>query len=159
MKTRVIHAIQDDYPKDFAMCYGCGRLNDKGYGFRTGWNGDETLTIFEPKTEHMATFGYVYGGIIASFIDCHSTGSAALALHRENGYEPGDGIEAPKFVTASLSVDYIQPTPLEVPLQAVGALEKVHPKRWRIHTEVYAKDVLCAKGLVEAVVMPESFQK
>lgn len=157
MTEKVIHAIQDEYPDDFSMCYGCGRLNEQGHRFRTGWNADGTITIYEPRSEHTAIPGFVYGGIIASFVDCHGTGSAALALHRENGHEPGDGIDAPRFVTASLQVDYIKPTPQEVPLKAVGQLEKVHPKRWRVHTDVFAGDELCAKGVVEAVVMPDSF--
>lgn len=158
MTEKVIHAIQDEYPDDFAMCFGCGRLNEKGYRFRTGWNGDETITIYEPEAEHTAIPGFVYGGIIASFVDCHGTGSAALALHREKGHEPGDGVDAPRFVTASLRVDYIKPTPQEVPLIAIGKIEKVHPKRWKIHTEVFADGVLCVTGVVEAVVMPDTFR-
>lgn len=157
MIEQVKHAIQDEYADDFAMCYGCGRLNEAGLKFRTGWQGDQTVTIFTPRPEHSAIPGFIYGGIIASFIDCHGTGSASLALHRENGHEPGDGISPPRFVTASLHVDYIKPTPADVPLKAIGTLEKVHPKRWKVHTEVYAEGELCAKGYVEAVVMPKTF--
>src|SRR5690625_1378490 len=101
MKKEVVHAIQDEYPDDFAMCYGCGRLNEAGLHFRTGWLKDKTITIFTPKKEHTAIPGFVYGGILASFIDCHGTGSASLALHREKGHEPGDGVAPPRFVTAS----------------------------------------------------------
>lgn len=158
MTKKIIHAIQDDYPADFAHCFGCGRLNEKGHHFRTGWKGDQTITIYQPKKEHSAIPGFVYGGIIASFVDCHGTGSAALALHRENGHEPGDKIAPPRFVTASLHVDYLKPTPQDLPLEAIGTLEKIHPKRWKVHTEVYAEDVLCAKGYVEAVLMPDSFK-
>ncbi|HLS35831.1 MAG TPA: PaaI family thioesterase [Bacillota bacterium] len=157
MKKEVVHAIQDEYPDDFAMCYGCGRLNEAGLHFRTGWLKDKTITIFTPKKEHTAIPGFVYGGILASFIDCHGTGSASLALHREKGHEPGDGVAPPRFVTASLHVDYVKPTPQNVALQAVGTLEKVHLKRWRVFTEVYAEEELCAKGYVEAVVMPDTF--
>lgn len=157
MASKIIQAIQDEYPDDFAHCFGCGRLNENGYKFRTGWKDDQTRTIYTPKDEHQAIPGFVYGGLIASFIDCHGTGSAALALHRENGHEPGDGIDPPRFVTASLSVNFMKPTPQDVALVALGTLEKVHPKRWRIYTEVYANDVCTAKGTVDAVVMPDTF--
>jgi acyl-coenzyme A thioesterase PaaI-like protein len=155
----VMKAIQDDYPEDFAWCYGCGRLNEKGHHFRTGWDGEKTVTIYKPKEEHMALPGFVYGGLIASLIDCHGTGSAAIALHRKNGNEIGDGVEPPRFVTASLNVDFMKPTPAGVPLRAVGRVQEIHPKKWKVETEVFANEVLCARGQVVAVVMPSTFKK
>ncbi|EDL66381.1 hypothetical protein BSG1_03475 [Bacillus sp. SG-1] len=152
-------AIQDDYPDDFAWCHGCGRLNEKGHQFRTGWDGERTITIYEPKKEHMAMPGFVYGGLIASLIDCHGTGSAAIALHRKNGHEIGSGEEPPRFVTASLHVDFLKPTPAETPLKAYGYIQEIHPKKWKVETEVYANDQMCAKGEVVAVVMPDTFKK
>ena len=79
MTKEVVHAIQDEYPDDFAWCFGCGRLNEDGYHFRTGWQGEETVTYYEPSSKHIAIPGFVYGGLIASLVDCHGTGS--LHLH------------------------------------------------------------------------------
>ncbi|SDN27243.1 Acyl-coenzyme A thioesterase PaaI, contains HGG motif [Fictibacillus solisalsi] len=152
-------AVQDVYPDDYSWCYGCGKLNDKGHQLKTRWHGNKTETIYKPQPEHTAVPGFVYGGLIASLIDCHGTGSASLALHRKNGHEPGDGHEPPRFVTASLKVDFMKPTPHGIPLKAVGTLEEVHPKKWKVHTEVFAGDTLCVKGEVMAVVMPDSFLK
>ena len=157
METEIIHAIQDEYPDDFAQCFGCGRLNDQGYHFRTGWYGDQTKTIYTPHEEHTAIPGFVYGGFIASLVDCHGTGSASLALHRENGHEPGDGIAAPRFVTASLKVNFIKPTPQHVPLIVISTLENIHPKRWKVHAKVYADGKVCATGEVDAVVKTDTF--
>lgn len=150
-------AIQDEYPEDYAWCYGCGRLNKEGHHFRTGWQGDQTITIYNPQAEHTAIPGFVYGGLIASLIDCHGTGSASLALHRKNGHEAGDGVEPPRFVTASLKVEFLKPTPHGVPLTAIGTVEEIHPKKWIVHTEVFANDTICARGEVVAVVMPSTF--
>ncbi len=50
---------------------------------------------------------FLYGGLLASLIDCH--GSAALALHHKNGHEIGDGAEPPRFVTANMNVDFLKP--------------------------------------------------
>jgi acyl-coenzyme A thioesterase PaaI-like protein len=159
MEEKVLHAIQDDYPDDFAWCYGCGRLNETGHHFRTGWEGEKTVTVYTPKPEHTALPGFVYGGLIASLIDCHGTGSAALALHRKNGFQPGDDQGAPRFVTASLNVNFLKPTPHGVQLKAVGSVEEIHPKKFKVAAEVFADDILCARGEVIAVVMPSSFLK
>ncbi|PKR77121.1 thioesterase [Halalkalibacillus sediminis] len=159
MEKQIKHAIQDQYPNDVAYCYGCGRLNDDGHHFRTGWEGDQTVTYFKPEAEHTAIPGFVYGGLIASLIDCHGTGSASLALHRKNGHEPLDDVTPPRFVTASLEVKYLKPTPIEATLKAVGTIEEIHPKKFKVIIEVFADDVQCASGEVIAAVMPEGFGK
>jgi acyl-coenzyme A thioesterase PaaI-like protein len=159
MTEKVLKAIQDEYPDDFAWCYGCGRLNEEGHHFRTGWEGDRTISIYNPLSAHTAIPGFVYGGLIASFIDCHGTGSASLALHRKNGHEPGDGSEPPRFVTASLKVDFVKPTPHGLHLKAIGTVHEIHPKKWKVETEVFADGEVCARGEVIAVVMPSTFLK
>lgn len=153
----VKHAVQDEYADDFSWCYGCGRLNENGLHVRTGWDGDKTVSYYTPREDQIAVPGVVYGGLIASIIDCHSTGSASLALHRKNGHKPGSGVEPPRFVTASLHVDYLKPTPHGVTLKLVGTVEEIHPKRFRVLTEVMANGEVCAKGDVVAVVIPDGF--
>lgn len=159
MTEKMKQAIQDEYPEDFAWCYGCGRLNKEGHQFRTGWQGEETVTVYTPKPEHTAIPGFVYGGLIASLVDCHGTGSASLALHRKNGFKPGSGEAPPRFVTASLHVDYKKPTPQGKTLKAVGRIEEIHPKKFKILVDVFAEEELVATGEVQAVVMPASFAK
>lgn len=158
MAETTFRGIQDDYPDDFAWCYGCGRLNETGHHFRTAWHGEKTRTIYKPRPEHKAIPGFVYGGLIASLIDCHGTGSASLALHRKNGNDVGDGSVPPRFVTASLNVNFLKPTPADVPLTAIGHVTEIHPKRWKVETEVFADDGLCAHGEVIAVLMPDTFK-
>ena len=70
-------AIQDIYPEDYAWCYGCGRRNETGLHLKTVWDGEKTVTTYTPREEHIAIPGFVYGGLLASLIDCHGTGSAA----------------------------------------------------------------------------------
>lgn len=159
MEEKVVQAIQDYYPDDFSWCYGCGRLNEEGHHFRTGWQGKQTVTLYMPQPEHKVLPGFVYGGLIASLMDCHGTGSASLALHRKNGHEVGEGPEPPRFVTASLHVDFMQPTPADVQLKAIGTVEEIHPKKWEVTTEIFADETLCVKGKVVAAVMPDTFTK
>ncbi len=157
MQEKEALAVQDLYADEFSWCYGCGRLNEHGHHFKTRWHGDHTVTTYTPSSTHTAIPGFVYGGVIASMIDCHGTGSASLALYRKNGHEPGDGAEPPRFVTASLNVNFVKPTPQGVELRALGTIHEIHPKKWQVEAEVYADDQLVARGEVIAVVMPSTF--
>src|SRR3989304_9239269 len=91
--------VQDYYADDLAWCYGCGRLNPDGYHLKTVWEGDETVTRFTPRPYHIAIPGYVNGGVLASLIDCHGTGSAAAGADRAGGRGGGGGA-APRDATA-----------------------------------------------------------
>ena len=152
MKPQV--AIQDFYPDDVAHCYGCGRLNPHGLHIRSAWDGDETVAVLTPREYHTAMPGYVYGGLIASLVDCHGTGSAALAAYRACGREPGSSPPL-RFVTASLKVDYLRPTPMGIPLEARGRIKEVKPRKVVVDIEILAGGEVCARGNVVAVLMPE----
>src|SRR5699024_11861564 len=103
--------------------------------------------------------GFIYGGLIASLIDCHGTGSASAALHKKNGHELGDGMEPPRFVTASLNINYLKPTPEGVPLKAVGTPEEIDQKKLKINKEVFAEGECVVQGEVVAAVMPKTFME
>ena len=148
-------AIQDFYPDDLAHCYGCGRLNEHGLRIRSRWDGDETVAVLMPRAEHTAIPGFVYGGLIASLIDCHGTGTAALAALRAAGAEPGR-LPPPRFVTASLKVDYVRPTPMGVALEARGRIVEVKPRKVVVEISVAADGEVCARGSVVAVLMPQA---
>ncbi len=116
-------AIQDTYPFDVAHCYGCGVLNEHGHQIKTVLDGELTITEFTPLPNHVAVPGFVYGGLIASLIDCHSTGSAAIYKMVADGKAIGSE-EAPRFVTAHLEVDYRKPTPLGFASSAASSRSK-----------------------------------
>jgi len=151
----MIKAIQDYYPDDVAHCYGCGKLNEHGHQIKTFWSGDETITRFTPEDYHTAIPGYVYGGLIASLIDCHGTGTAALASYRAEKREP-DSLPPLRFVTASLQIDYLKPTPLGVELELRGKVLELKGKKVISEITVSAKGVITAHGKVVAVKMPEN---
>lgn len=147
-------AIQDHYPDDLAHCYGCGRLNQHGHQLKTRWDGDQTVSVYQPQPYHIAIPGYVYGGLIASLIDCHGTGTAAAAAYREAGREPGSE-PAFRFVTASLNVRYLRPTPLGVPLTVRGTVAELKGRKVVVTATVEAAGEVCATGEVVAVQMPD----
>jgi len=150
-------AFQDFYPENVAHCYGCGRLNDQGLRIRTRWEGQESVTRFRPRPEHMAVPGYVYGGLIASLVDCHGTGTAAAAMYRQEG-RPMDSTPAHRFVTASLHVDYLAPTPIDCELEIRGRVLEIKGRRVTVEATVLADGVVTARGLVVAAAMPATFQ-
>jgi acyl-coenzyme A thioesterase PaaI-like protein len=147
-------AFQDYYPDIVSHCYGCGRLNDEGLQIKSYWDGDETVAIFHPKPYHMAIPGYVYGGLLASLIDCHSTGTAAAAMYRQEG-RGMDTEPSLRFMTASLQVEYVRPTPLGEPLEVRGSVEEIKGRKVVVRTTIYSNGEICVKGKVVAVKMPE----
>lgn len=147
-------AFQDSYPAELSHCYGCGSQNAAGLQLKSYWDGDETVAAYTPRAEHTALPGYVHGGLIASLVDCHGTGSAAAAGSRAQGREPG-GEPLLRYVTASLQVDYLAPTPMGVELRLRGRIEEMTERKVVVAQTVHAGDVEVARGRVVAVRMPE----
>lgn len=148
-------AFQDYYSEETSYCYGCGRLNEHGYQIKSYWDGEEATCSFRPEPYHTAVPGYVYGGLIASLIDCHSTGTAAAAAHRAAGTPMGTE-PAFRFVTASLHVDYLRPTPINGELIVRARVKEMKGRKVVVTSSLYAGDVECARGEVVAVQMPEA---
>jgi acyl-coenzyme A thioesterase PaaI-like protein len=147
-------AFQDYYPDDLSHCYGCGRLNEHGHQIKSYWDGEESVCTFHPQPYHTAIPGFVYGGLIASLIDCHSTGTAAAATYREEG-RAMDTEPPVRFVTASLRVDYLRPTPIGVPLEIRGTVKEITGRKVVVRATVSAQGEVCARGEVVAVRLPE----
>lgn len=148
-------AFQDYYTEDFSHCYGCGTYNKKGHQLKTYWDGDETISKFTPKPEHTALPGFVYGGLIASLIDCHSTGSGSAALYKN---QSENRETYPRCVTASLKVEYLKPTPIDCTLELRGKIREVKGRKVKVETNLFAKGEICAKGEVIVVQLPDNWQ-
>ncbi len=148
-------AIQDYYPEDLSYCYGCGRLNPHGHHLRSAWDGEETVAYFTPSEHHIAIPGFVYGGLLASLVDCHGTGSAALAAYKQAGRE-WETLPAFRFVTASLQVNYLKPTPLGVELEIRGKIVEIKGRKVITDITISANGDVTVKGQVIAVQVPEN---
>ena len=151
-----MQAFQDFYPENVAHCYGCGRLNTQGHQIKTVWEGDESVTRFQPKAEHTAIPGFVYGGLLASLIDCHCTGTAAAAMYKAEN-RAIDSLPAFRFVTGSLHVSYLKPTPLGPVLEIRGRIKEIKGRKVVVEATVYVEDVATATGEVVALQMPDTF--
>lgn len=147
-------AIQERYPKGYCHCYGCGTLNEHGLHILSYWDGKGSVCEFHPREYHIAMPGYVYGGLIASLIDCHSIGTAAAAAHQDRG-ESSE--ELPRFVTASLNITYLKPTPAGEKITIRAHASEVKGRKVIVAAELSAAGQICAKGDVVAVEMPDSW--
>lgn len=151
-------AFQDVYPDDLSHCYGCGRNNSQGHQLKSYWRGEETVAHFMPEPFHTAIPDFVYGGLIASLIDCHGTGSASAAAQRAMQQAGDSDAEPPRFVTAALNIDYLSPTPMGVELVLVGEIKEVKPRKVVVDISLSAGGILCARGHMVAVKMPDTMK-
>ena len=152
-------SFQDYYPDELAHCYGCGRLNEHGHQIKSYWDGDESVCHFLPQPYHIAIPGYVYGGLLASLIDCHGTGTASAALYNTARQEDPDTEPNTRTLTASLHVDYLKPTPLGIDLEVRGKVKEQKGRKVVIEEWILAKGIVTVRGEVVAVQVPESLVK
>src|SRR5918999_1307134 len=148
-------SLQDLYPDDFAHCYGCGRLNTSGLHVKSDWANGEAIARFRPAPYHMALPGFVYGGLIASLADCHAMATAAAASMVAAGATPGRD-QTPRFVTASLNVDFLRPTPLGPALLLRARPVETRERKVVVTISIMVGDVECATSRVVAVRAPRT---
>ncbi|GAD24543.1 hypothetical protein AVS7_04303 [Acidovorax sp. MR-S7] len=149
-------AIQDLYPPEFAHCFGCGPSNAHGHHLKSYLVGHETIARFMPDAKYSGGVpDHVYGGMIASLLDCHGTASAAAFAYQAEGRQAGDGREAIRFVTASLKVDFKKPTPLGVELVVKGVLRSLEARKAWIDLTLTAGQQTCAVGEMLAIRLPD----
>ena len=136
-------AIQDLYQDDYAHCYGCGRNNPHGLQLKSYWEGEECVCRHTPGPHYTGGVpGFLYGGMVASLIDCHGAATAAAAKARESGDAVG------RFVTANLSVDFLKPTPLGMELEIRGKVDEIKGRKVTVNLSLLAGTTVCATGRV-----------
>ncbi|MEH6445176.1 MAG: PaaI family thioesterase [Oceanospirillaceae bacterium] len=164
-------AFQDAYPEDLSHCFGCGKNNPQGHQLKSYWSSqqteegneresesegvEQTFAKFTPDACHTAIPGFVYGGLIASLIDCHGTGSASAMAYKQAGRALGEA-PALRFVTGKLEVNFVAPTPLGVELTLIGTFSEIKERKIIVDITLSAHGKVCAKGQVIAVKMPSS---
>ena len=148
-------AFQHYYPDHLAHCYGCGRLNPDGHQIQSYWDGDDSICLFRPDPKYISIPGYVYGGMLASLMDCHGTGTAAAAAYRAEG-RPMDSDPALRYLTASLKVDYLRPTPLGTVLEVRGRVKELTGRKVIIEEWITANGEITVRGELVAVQVPDS---
>ncbi len=125
-------------------CYGCGSANPDGLHIKSYWSEDGQFVVatFAPEPKFSSGFkGALYGGLIASLIDCHSNWTAMAFGYKAEGRAPGT-LPLITSVTGTLCVKYLKPTPLD---------QTIHLKAW-VEGEVGRKTrVLCELGTAATI--------
>ncbi len=132
-------------------CFGCGALNAHGLQIKSCWDADDLVCRFRPEPFHIGHPGFVYGGTIASVVDCHSIWTA-MATHCRDNSLPIDGRPLPfAFVTGNLSVNYLKPAAIDQDLELRARVIEKSERRYTVSCSVVQQGVECANARVVAV--------
>lgn len=142
--------IQDYYPAEIAICYGCGRENPQGLHIKTHWDGETGVCRFTPRPEHTAFPGFVYGGLLASLIDCHSIGTAIAAMYTHEGRDPAADTSI-TCVTGKLDISYKRPTPMGPELLLRATISELGARKAIVACTLEAAGAVCVVGETVAV--------
>ena len=140
-------AIQDSWPYEGTFCWGCGKNNTHGLQLKSFWDEEETVATFVPQEQHLAFPGILNGGIIATIIDCHATGTANAAAHKQEGIASVGHI---MFVTGSLYVKFLKPTPVDKPVTLRAQVKEINGNKITVTCPLYSEQTKCAIGEVVA---------
>lgn len=143
-------ALQDQWPEWGRQCFGCGRDNEQGLQLKSYWEGDETVAVWQPQPHHLAFPGALCGGIIATLIDCHATNTANAAAYKAEGLDIG-GQPLKGYVTGSLSVRYLKPTPVNKPVTLRARVKEIKGRKIIVTCSLLSGDIVCATGEVVAI--------
>lgn len=149
-------AIQDQIPHNH--CYGCGADNPLGMQIKSHWDGDISTCTYVPRPEQSAgPTQYVYGGTIASLIDCHCVGTAMANYYEQEGRPIGS---EPQIwcVTGRLTVNYLKPTPIDTPIELRAVIREWTDKKTVLNCTVFSGGAVTAEGEVIAIRVPESWR-
>lgn len=142
-------AFQDYMERN--KCWGCGCGNEHGLHLKSYWAGDETICVWKPQEYHMAgPERFLNGGIIATIIDCHSICTAIAAAYREEGREMNTEPFI-WYVTASLKINYLRPTPINEPVTLRAQVKKTERKKTFVDCSLFSKDTECVQAELLAV--------
>lgn len=150
-------SLQERIPRNH--CWGCGPENADGLQLKSYPHGDGAVATWQPRAPYFAGPTHVLnGGVIASLIDCHSVCTAIADFYRAEDREVGS---APDIwcATASLSVSYLRPVPLDAPVTLRAHVVGRDGRRATVACTLESNGKECARGEVVAVRVPESWRE
>jgi acyl-coenzyme A thioesterase PaaI-like protein len=150
-------AFQDAMPDNY--CYGCGPSNPEGLKIKSFWDGDESVCTFTPSRHHSAgPRHYLNGGIIATVMDCHCVSTATANAYRTENRGVGSAPEI-WYVTGSLTVNYLKPTPIDRPVVLRARIVEEKPKKTVVHCSLRSGETECARWEIVAVRVPIEWKR
>jgi acyl-coenzyme A thioesterase PaaI-like protein len=149
--------IQDSVGENH--CYGCGADNPLGMQIKSHWDGAVATCTYTPRPEQSAGPTHIlYGGTIASLIDCHSVGTAIAHFYDQEQRAIGSK-PLVWCVTGRLTVNYLKPTPIDRPVVLTASVRESTEKKAIVACTVASGDEITAEGEVVAVRVPYSWRE
>ena len=150
-------AIQDCIPDNH--CYGCGPENPEGMQIKSYFDGETSICSYVPRPAQCAgPTQFLYGGTIASLIDCHSVCTSIANYYRRDGHDVGEG--PPVWcVTGNLNVRYLKPTPIDKPVNLRATIRECTDRKTIVDCTLSSDDVMTARAEVVAIRVPEGWRK
>ena len=127
-------------------CHGCGPDNERGLKIKSTWDGEEAVCTWQAQPHHCGgSKDIVYGGILASLIDCHSINLAIAQAYKNEGRPIGS---APRinYVTANLNVSYLRPTPIDMSLHLRAKISRVEGRKTWISCTLSVRGAALRQG-------------
>lgn len=134
-------------------CFGCGASNEQGLRIKSFWAGDEVLCAWRAQPHHIGHPGILYGGTLASVIDCHCIWTAVAHAHRLHGVEMTGEPRFP-YVTAALQVNFRKPVPIDAAIELRARVAEFGERKAIVRCSVTCRGVLAAEAELVAVRMP-----
>ncbi|QQD17828.1 PaaI family thioesterase [Spongiibacter nanhainus] len=146
-----------DYMKD-NHCFGCGAENTLGLRVKSEWRDDKVAEcIFHPQPHHCSgSPRFLYGGISASIIDCHSVCTAIAHAYKQAGRDIGDG-EPIWYVTGEMSLKYRRPVPVNGAVILHAEVISYNDKQSQVRCTLSSGDKPCVTAEVLAVKVDNSW--
>ena len=152
METAIHQEPVQDVAYAEGVCYGCGPANEDGLQLKSylSEDDDRLVATFEPSEIFSSgTPNIMYGGLVASLIDCQSMWTAIVFAHLAEGRPLTDDFIL--YVTANLEVNYVKPTPLDRPIHLESRIEGEPDRKTRVTCELGPERSVTAVGDVLAV--------
>jgi acyl-coenzyme A thioesterase PaaI-like protein len=125
---------------------------------KSHWDGEASTCTYIPRPEQSAgPLQFLYGGTIASLIDCHSVGTAIANYYERESREVGSDPEI-WCVTGRLTVNYLKPTPIDKPVELRAVIRECTDKKTILETTLASDGEITAEGEVIAVRVPTSWR-
>lgn len=150
--------LQNSTPQ--LTCFGCGPANPQGLQLQSHWSDDGRYVVARFESQPHLNAGapnVMYGGTIASLIDCHAMWTAIAFAYRAEG-RAIDSEPHIMYVTGELNVKYRKPTPLNQPVLLKAWVDGGVGRKVNVLAELGPPGQVTATGGVLAVrIDPGSF--
>ena len=152
-------AFQDRMHDNF--CFGCGADNPDGLQLKSAWDAADpavAVATFRPQPMHAAGPRHILnGGIIGTILDCHGIGTAVADAYRREERAMGSAPEI-WYATASMTVDYLRPAPIDRPVHLTGRVVSVDDRFTTVECGLVSDGKPRATATVRAVRVPDSWR-